>query len=178
MAPEVQPARPPARVPAHAATTGITDTPAAAAAVADDSLSVILVTAGYDHTIRFWEAWSGACSRSIQHPGSQVNKLAISPDKRVLAVAGHSSVRLFDTSAGAPPKGQDSRGYAASSQVKPLTTFEGHTNNVTSIAWHYDGKWLVSGSEDGTLRIWDTRYVATNQNFARAARVRPRGAGQ
>ena len=32
--------------------------------------SVILVTAGYDHTIRFWEALSGVCSRTIQHPDS------------------------------------------------------------------------------------------------------------
>jgi len=30
-----------------------------------DSHSVILVTAGYDHTIRFWEALSGICLRSI-----------------------------------------------------------------------------------------------------------------
>lgn len=35
-----------------------------------DSHSVILVTAGYDHTIRFWEALSGICSRTIQHPDS------------------------------------------------------------------------------------------------------------
>ena len=86
-----------------------------------------------------------------------MNRLAISPDKRILAVAGHSSVRLFDVAAGSPPKGQDTRGYAASSQVPPLASFEGHTNNVTAIAWHYDAKWLVSSSEDGTLRIWDTR---------------------
>ena len=37
-----------------------------------DSHSVILVTAGYDHTIRFWEALSGICSRTIQHPDSVI----------------------------------------------------------------------------------------------------------
>ncbi|RUS24851.1 hypothetical protein BC938DRAFT_472990 [Jimgerdemannia flammicorona] len=52
-----------------------------------ESHSVILVTAGYDHTIRFWEALSGICSRTIQHPDSQVNRLCISPDKRYLAAA-------------------------------------------------------------------------------------------
>jgi hypothetical protein len=35
-----------------------------------ESHSVILVTAGYDNTIRFWEALSGICSRTIQHPNS------------------------------------------------------------------------------------------------------------
>ena len=29
-------------------------------------MSVILATGSYDHDIRFWEAWSGICSRTIQ----------------------------------------------------------------------------------------------------------------
>lgn len=31
---------------------------------------VILATAGYDHTIRFWEATSGRCYRTLQYPDS------------------------------------------------------------------------------------------------------------
>lgn len=34
------------------------------------SASVILCTAGYDHTIRFWQATSAQCHRSIQHNDS------------------------------------------------------------------------------------------------------------
>ncbi|KAG6379060.1 hypothetical protein JVT61DRAFT_11496 [Boletus reticuloceps] len=67
-------------------------------------MSVILVTGSYDHEIRFWEAWSGICSRTIARSGEsgvsivfqshrcvqirsylrssyqQVNRLAISPE--------------------------------------------------------------------------------------------------
>ena len=32
-------------------------------------MSVILVTGSYDHEIRFWEAWSGICSRTIARSG-------------------------------------------------------------------------------------------------------------
>jgi len=32
--------------------------------------SVLLATASYDHTIRFWEAKSGRCYRTIQYPDS------------------------------------------------------------------------------------------------------------
>lgn len=32
-------------------------------------LSVVLVTGSYDHEIRFWEAWSGICSRTIPRSG-------------------------------------------------------------------------------------------------------------
>lgn len=131
-----------------------------------DTLSVILVTAGYDHTIRFWEAWSGICSRTIQHSDSQVNRLAISPDKRFLAAAGHTHVRLYDCSHGGLGNNSSTAGNTtanhhnpsqANSTGNPIATFDGHNGNVTSLAWHCDAKWLVTGSEDGTLKIWDTR---------------------
>ena len=32
--------------------------------------SVILATGSYDHTIRFWQAHSGLCLRTVQHPDS------------------------------------------------------------------------------------------------------------
>ena len=48
---------------------------------------VVLATAGYDHTIKFWEALSGAGLRTIQNP-DPINRLAVSPDKRLLAAAG------------------------------------------------------------------------------------------
>ena len=31
---------------------------------------VILATAGYDHTVRFWQAHSGICYRTVQHQDS------------------------------------------------------------------------------------------------------------
>lgn len=37
----------------------------AAATASRTDMSVILVTGSYDHEIRFWEAWSGICSRTI-----------------------------------------------------------------------------------------------------------------
>ncbi|CAG8555193.1 12221_t:CDS:2 [Ambispora leptoticha] len=115
-----------------------------------DSHSVILVTAGYDHTIRFWEALSGICSRTIQHPDSQVNRLCISPDKRYLAAAGNQHIRLYDINSPNP---------------NPISSFDGHTGNVTAVGFHCDGKWMASGSEDGTLKIWDTRSAQVQRNY-------------
>ncbi|EPQ25937.1 uncharacterized protein PFL1_06392 [Pseudozyma flocculosa PF-1] len=152
---------------------------AAAAAVQQDALSVILVTAGYDHTIRFWEAWSGICSRTIQHPDSQVNRLAISPDKRYLAAAANTHIRLYDCSVSPPPNlnvAGGAAGAAAGQQAQhgntnPVVTYDGHVGNVTSIAWHCDAKWLVSGSEDGTLKIWDTRTSRAQRVYDHRAPV-------
>ena len=38
---------------------------------------VVLATAGYDHTIRFWEATSGICYRTLQYADSQVSERSI-----------------------------------------------------------------------------------------------------
>lgn len=99
---------------------------------------------------RFWEALSGICSRTIQHPDSQVNRLCISPDKRYLAAAGHHTVKLFDIK---------------STNPNPLMTFEGHTGNITGVAFHCEGKWMVTSSEDGTVKIWETRSGTIQRSY-------------
>jgi G protein beta subunit-like protein len=121
-------------------------------------MSVILVTGSYDHEIRFWEAWSGICSRTIvrsQETG-QVNRLAISPDKRLIAAGIHKKVNIYDIT---------------SSESTPIITFEGHTMNVTSVSFHSEGKWLVTGSEDGTIKIWDLRNQQLHRNYDNGAPV-------
>ncbi|KZS99125.1 WD40 repeat-like protein [Sistotremastrum niveocremeum HHB9708] len=122
------------------------------------SQEVLLVTGSYDHEIRFWEAWSGICSRTLPHPGEsgQVNRIAISPDKRFLAVAIHKKVHIFDI---------------ASPLTTPIMLFEGHTHNVTSVSFHSEGKWLVTGSEDGTIRIWDLRTNSLHRTYDNGAPV-------
>lgn len=39
--------------------------------------------------------------------------------------------------------------------MKMVRRFEGHTDRVTDLCFSEDGKWLISSSMDGTLRIWD-----------------------
>lgn len=67
-------------------------------------MSVILCTAGYDHTIRLWEAPSGHALEQLQFAESQVNRLAIAPDRRFIAAAGNPIVRLYDVNSKAPVK--------------------------------------------------------------------------
>lgn len=101
----------------------------------------------------------------------QVNRLAISPDKRFLAAAGNGTVKLYDIATSAAGTGganvgpvrllpyhQRSSWQKLTFNVSQLVTLTGHTANVTSLAWHAEAKWLVSGSEDGTVKIWDVRY--------------------
>ncbi|KAH3763478.1 protein LST8 [Pelomyxa schiedti] len=107
------------------------------------STSVVLATASYDSLIRFWEAPTGMCLRQISFAESQVNRMAISPDKLWLAAAGNPHVRIFD--------------IANAKSTAPVSSYDGHKGNVTAVGYRRDGQWLYSGSEDGTIQIWDMR---------------------
>lgn len=65
-----------------------------------------------------------------------MNRLCISPDKRYLAAAGHHTIKLYDIK---------------STNPAAVLTFEGHTGNITGVAFHCEGKWMVTSSEDGKL---------------------------
>mmetsp|Transcript_13792 Transcript_13792/g.50236 ORF Transcript_13792/g.50236 Transcript_13792/m.50236 type:complete len:327 (+) Transcript_13792:251-1231(+) len=104
--------------------------------------SVVLATAGYDHTVRFWDALNGVCYRTIPYPDSQVNKLEIAPNKAFLAAAGNPHIKLFEI---------------GNNRKEPYSSFKAHTSNVTAIGFNAEGKWMFSGSEDGTVKLWDLR---------------------
>lgn len=106
--------------------------------------SVVLATAGYDHTIRFWEATSGICYRTLQYADSQVNKLEITAEKQYIAAAGNSQVRLFDVNSNDP---------------QPVMSYDGHAGNVTAVGFQKDSKWMYTGAAPGGsgwqgLRAW------------------------
>jgi WD40 repeat protein len=37
--------------------------------------------------------------------------------------------------------------------------FKGHIGNVFSVAFSPDGRRIVSGSRDGTLKVWDAQHA-------------------
>src|SRR5262249_31707950 len=41
------------------------------------------------------------------------------------------------------------------SSKEQVRVLEGHLFRINTLAWSRDGKWLASGSSDGTVRCWD-----------------------
>ncbi len=72
---------------------------------------------------------------------SQVSEIAWSADGQRLATTWLNEIRIWDVSAG-----------------ESLTTLKGHElpYSIKSLAWSNDGKRLAGGSNDHTVRIWDT----------------------
>ena len=122
-------------------------------------MSVVLATAGYDHIIRFWEAPTGACIRMIKFGDSQINRLEITPDKQFIAAAGNPLIRLYEIQQSGNTiltnHNTSSSNGEKGSHDPAVLTLEGHTGNVTSLGFQKDGRYLYTGSEDGTLKVWD-----------------------
>lgn len=114
------------------------------------SMPVVLVTGGYDHKIRFWEATGGSCVKIIPHTASQVNCISISADKCLIAVGGNPQIQLFDVNSAADT---------------PVLVFDGHSGNVTFVGFQKDLKWLYSSSEDNTVKVWDLRAPCCLRTF-------------
>jgi target of rapamycin complex subunit LST8 len=106
------------------------------------SMAVVLVTGGFDQKIRFWEATTGSCIRSLRFGESQVNTVKISKDKLLVAAGGNPQICIYDVN---------------SSHDLSLMTLDGHGQNVTGLGFQQDGKWVYSCSEDGTMKVWDMR---------------------
>ncbi len=104
--------------------------------------AVTLATAHYDGEIRLWNVDTSELLLVI-NTDEVVENIDFSPDGQILASGGsfqNQFVRLWDVGSGAL-----------------LRTLEGHTSGVTHVLFSPDGKYLVSGSYDGQLRLWGIR---------------------
>ncbi|XP_044465931.1 U3 small nucleolar RNA-associated protein 21 homolog isoform X2 [Mangifera indica] len=106
--------------------------------VACDSTNTLLISAGYHGDIKVWD-FKRCELKSRWEIGCSVVKIVFHRINGLLAtVADDLVIRLFDVVA-----------------LRMVRKFEGHTDRVTDLCFSEDGKWLLSSSMDGTLRIWD-----------------------
>jgi WD40 repeat protein len=122
-----------------------------------------LASASLDQTARIWDLAARKQLHLLQHE-AWVWSVAFSPDGKFIAtgtggpidgdpfsqryVQGpENKIRVWDASTG-----------------KLLKTLSGHTDRIQGIEFVQDGKRLVSGSYDGSLRLWD---LATGKELAR-----------
>jgi WD40 repeat protein len=135
---------------ADGAPLGRIDTPQLVQSLALVGTGERLTSGGGDNTIRLWTspATPAGAARSLAGLTGAATAMALSPDKKTLAVAAaEGPIQVFDLASGQIAK-----------------TLAGHMGPVTGLRFQSNGARLASSGADKTLRVWD---MASGQPVAR-----------
>jgi WD40 repeat protein len=103
-----------------------------------------VLSAGWDNTLRLWDAKTGREVRRFEGHLNGVAGCVFTPDSRmVLSGSLDRTVRLWDVQTG-----------------REVRRFLGHTDGVWNVSLSQDGRFAVSCSIDLTVRLWE---VATGK---------------
>ncbi|XP_013411011.1 serine-threonine kinase receptor-associated protein-like [Lingula anatina] len=104
--------------------------------------TILLIT--YGKTTSFWDAQKLEKIREFEHPGP-INSASLHPDKAVFVCGGDNFIMYkYDYETG-----------------QEIESFKGHFGPVHCVQFSPDGELYASGSEDGTLRLWQTTVGKT-----------------
>uniref|UniRef100_A0A7I5EF51 Target of rapamycin complex subunit lst8 n=1 Tax=Haemonchus contortus TaxID=6289 RepID=A0A7I5EF51_HAECO len=106
----------------------------------------LMASASYDQTVRIWDVGSGRHVTTIPHSDSQVNAMAFTPNGYQLAVAAFQKVKIYDMTSLKP-----------SNHITPLVCFEQIMKNVTAIGFEAQSRWMFTGGEDHSCRVYEMR---------------------
>ncbi|HBB88785.1 MAG TPA: hypothetical protein DC047_14330 [Blastocatellia bacterium] len=116
-----------------------------------------LASGSQDRSILIWDIESGESDAIYTGHREWVNAVAFSPDgKKLVSGSVDGEIRIWEVPA---------RGPRREPQMieRPLQTLAGHKGSVNSLTFNSDGRLLVSGSSDASIKLWD---VTTGRELA------------
>ena len=139
-------------VPAPLASWAEHTLPVAGVWVGTGGAAALGASASADHTLCFYGAGAGTLLRSVRLPAA-LTALTIEPGEHAAYVGGEDGVVYELDLVGGAVEG-------SSGPLPPFTCLTGHEAPITALSTPPSLAVLLSGSADGTVRVWDMRTRA------------------
>jgi WD40 repeat protein len=117
-----------------------------------------LASGSWDGTVRLWDVATGRTKVIFRGHTENVPTVAFSHDGRLLASGSlDNTVKLWGVGRqpSTPGVGAAAAHATSGSVATPLATLKGHAAGVWRVAFSADDKTLASGSQDGTVKLWN-----------------------
>ncbi|KAJ8763273.1 hypothetical protein K2173_026174 [Erythroxylum novogranatense] len=122
--------------------------------------NAIIVSASEDRTCKVWSLSKGILLRNIVFP-SVIDTIALDPGENVF-YAGSRDGKIYIAALNADSSCSNSH------WLHIIGSLPSHSKAVTCLTYSATGNLLLSGSEDGTVRVWDPKTHNTIRIFKHA----------
>ncbi|KAM0968391.1 hypothetical protein ACFX2A_017049 [Malus domestica] len=120
----------------------------------------IIVSASQDRTCKVWSVGSGRLLRNVVFP-TIIDAIALDPVENVFFAGGRDG-KIYVAALNAESPLNSKYG------LHIIDCFSNHSKAVTCLAYGITGNYLLSGSEDGVIRVWDARTLNIVRVFKHA----------
>ncbi|KAB2668327.1 MAG: hypothetical protein DVB31_06600 [Verrucomicrobia bacterium] len=108
----------------------------------------VLASAGADYSVKFWQLATGEKAKTVAGFPKEITGVAhLGTEGDIVVASGENELRRV-TESGEKP-----------------ASYEGGRDFNYSLAATPDGRWIVSGGQDGVLRLWDVQTAKLAREF-------------
>jgi WD40 repeat protein len=107
----------------------------------------MIATGGDDRKILFWNLRDRQVENTLCLDDTAAHSMVLSQDGKILITGSYRKIKVWHLTSSLKKKKQQ--------EIQPIHTLMGHSHIVNSLTITANAKYLVSGSQDKTIKVWN-----------------------